>query len=84
VRGTDRAAGQQSPVDRRGVALIGNSVDSIYSHIAWTRDIEKKFGVAIKFPVIADLDQRVARTYGMIHEPSSMTASTASRATGRT
>ncbi len=59
---------------RRGVALIGNSVDSVYSHIAWVRNIEEKFGVKIPFPVIADLDQKVARLYGMIHEPSSLTA----------
>jgi peroxiredoxin (alkyl hydroperoxide reductase subunit C) len=60
--------------ERRNVALIGNSVDSVYSHIAWTRNIEEKLGAKIPFPVIADLDQRVSRLYGMIHEPSSVTA----------
>jgi peroxiredoxin (alkyl hydroperoxide reductase subunit C) len=60
--------------ERKGVQLIGNSVDSIYSHIAWTRNIEEKHGVQIKFPVIADLDQKVAQLYGMIHSPSSVTA----------
>ena len=40
----------------KGVAVIGNSIDSIYSHIAWTRNIEEKLGVKIPFPVIADLD----------------------------
>ena len=59
---------------RRNVAIIGNSVDSIYSHIAWTRNIEDKFGAKIPFPVIADLDQKVARLYGMVHTPSSVTA----------
>ncbi len=59
---------------KRGVALLGNSVDSVYSHIAWVRNIEEKFGVKIPFPVVADLDQKVARLYGMIHEPSSLTA----------
>jgi peroxiredoxin 2/4 len=58
----------------RNVAIIGNSIDSIYSHIAWTRNIEEKFGVKIPFPVIADLDQKVARLYGMVHTPSSVTA----------
>jgi peroxiredoxin (alkyl hydroperoxide reductase subunit C) len=58
---------------KRNVALLGSSVDSVYSHIAWTRNIEEKLGVAIPFPVVADLDQRVSRLYGMIHEPSSMT-----------
>jgi peroxiredoxin (alkyl hydroperoxide reductase subunit C) len=60
--------------ERRGVLLLGNSVDSVYSHIAWVRNIEEKFSVKIPFPVIADLDQRVSRLYGMIHAPSSVTA----------
>src|SRR6185503_14709200 len=58
----------------RNVAIIGNSIDSIYSHIAWTRNIEEKFNVKIPFPVIADLDQKVARLYGMVHTPSAVTA----------
>jgi peroxiredoxin (alkyl hydroperoxide reductase subunit C) len=61
-------------LQKKGVALIGNSIDSVYSHIAWTRNIEKNFNVKIKFPVIADLDQKVSRMYGMLHEPSSLTA----------
>jgi peroxiredoxin 2/4 len=58
----------------KGVFVLGTSVDSIYSHIAWTRNIEEKLGVRIPFPVIADLDQKVARLYGMVHAPSSNTA----------
>jgi peroxiredoxin (alkyl hydroperoxide reductase subunit C) len=61
-------------LEKKNVALLGNSIDSVYSHIAWVRNIEQNFGVTIKFPVIADLDQKVARLYGMIHEPSSVTA----------
>lgn len=60
--------------ERRGVALLGNSVDSVYSHIAWVRNIEEKFGLKVPFPVVADLDQRVSRLYGMIHQPSSVTS----------
>jgi peroxiredoxin (alkyl hydroperoxide reductase subunit C) len=58
----------------KDVALLGCSVDSVYSHIAWARNIEEKFGVKIKFPIIADLDMRVSRLYGMVHEASSSTA----------
>jgi peroxiredoxin 2/4 len=58
----------------KNVALLGNSIDSVYSHIAWTRNIEEKMGVKIPFPVIADLDQKVARLYGMVHTPSAATA----------
>jgi peroxiredoxin 2/4 len=50
------------------------SIDSIYSHIAWVRDIEQHANVEVKFPVIADLDQRVARLYGMVHEATADTA----------
>jgi peroxiredoxin 2/4 len=56
------------------VQLIGVSIDSIYSHIAWIRDLEKIAGVEIKFPVIADLDQRVSLAYGLVHEVVSDTA----------
>ena len=61
-------------LEKRNVAIIGNSIDSHYSHIAWLRNIEKNFDVKIKFPVIADLDQKISRLYGMVHTPSSNTA----------
>lgn len=61
-------------LEKKNVALLGNSIDSVYSHIAWTRNIEDKFGVKIRFPVIADLDQKVSRLYGMVHTPSAVTA----------
>jgi peroxiredoxin (alkyl hydroperoxide reductase subunit C) len=59
---------------KRNVQLIGNSIDSVYSHIAWIRNIEQNFGVKVQFPVIADLDQKVAQAYGMVHETVSDTA----------
>lgn len=58
----------------KGVALLACSIDSIYSHIAWMRNIEEKFGVKVRFPVIADLDQKVAQLYRMVHTPSATTA----------
>lgn len=60
--------------EKRSVQLIGLSIDSIYAHIAWIRNIEQNFGVSIKFPVIADLDTRVAQAYGMIHPGAASTA----------
>ncbi|MDQ1246352.1 MAG: Peroxiredoxin [Actinomycetota bacterium] len=51
----------------RDVQLIGNSVDSVFSHLAWVNAIEEKQGVAIPFPIIADLDLKVSHAYGMIH-----------------
>ncbi len=60
--------------DALNVQLIGVSVDSIFSHIAWVRDIEELAGVKVKFPVIADLDTKVAQAYGLIHASASDTA----------
>ncbi|MFE7860115.1 peroxiredoxin [Streptomyces sp. NPDC057403] len=58
----------------RDAALLGNSVDSVHSHLAWTRAIEEKLGVRVPFPIIADLDTRVSRAYGMLHPNTSGTA----------
>jgi peroxiredoxin (alkyl hydroperoxide reductase subunit C) len=53
--------------------LLGLSIDSVYSHIAWARNIEEKFGVRIGFPIIADLNKEVATLYGMIMPGESST-----------
>lgn len=58
---------------RRGVELLGLSIDSTYSHIAWVRNIERLFNVKIPFPVIADLNKEVATLYGMIMPGESKT-----------
>ena len=58
---------------KRGVELLGLSVDSTSSHIAWVRNIEEKTGVKIPFPVIADLNKEVSIAYGMIHPGQSKT-----------
>ncbi|MEE2651813.1 MAG: peroxiredoxin, partial [Pseudomonadota bacterium] len=47
--------------------LLGLSIDSIHSHIAWMRNIQQNFGVEIPFPIIEDLKMDVAKAYGMIH-----------------
>lgn len=59
---------------KRNVQLIGLSIDSLYSHIAWLRRIKEKLGVEIPFPVIADLDMKVAKLFGMIHPGESTTS----------
>jgi len=58
---------------RRNVELLGLSVDSVSSHIAWIRNCEEKTGVKIPFPIIADLNKEVAKKYGMIHPEQSKT-----------
>jgi len=54
--------------------LLGLSIDSNYAHIAWTRNIEEKFGVSIPFPIIEDLSMNVAHAYGMIQPGASDTS----------
>ncbi|MEG3056016.1 MAG: peroxiredoxin [Methanoculleus sp.] len=54
--------------------LIGLSIDSVHSHLAWVRNVKEKMGVDIHFPIIADLDMKVARRYGMIHPGQSDTS----------
>jgi peroxiredoxin (alkyl hydroperoxide reductase subunit C) len=51
---------------KRGVELLGVSLDSVFSHIAWLRNIAENFGVTIPFPIIADPNQEVAGLYEMM------------------
>jgi len=60
--------------EKRNAQLIGLSIDSVYSHIAWMRNIEQNSGIKIPFPVIADLDTKVAQLFGMIHPGAAATA----------
>jgi alkyl hydroperoxide reductase subunit AhpC len=53
--------------DKRGVKVIGLSVDPADSHGAWSKDIEETQGAALNFPLVADHDRKVADLYGMIH-----------------
>lgn len=54
--------------------ILGLSVDSIYSHIAWIRSIKDDLGVEITFPIIEDISMSIARAFGMIHNDSVGTA----------
>ncbi len=54
--------------------LLGLSIDSVYSHLAWEQNIKQNFGVEIPFPIIADLDMKVAHSYGMIQPGASDTS----------
>lgn len=67
-------ASRQAEFDERDVQLIGLSIDSVYAHLAWLRSIEQLLDVKVTFPVIADLDTKVAQLYGMIHPGASTTA----------
>jgi alkyl hydroperoxide reductase subunit AhpC len=56
----------KSEFDRRGVKIIGLSVDSTGDHERWARDIEETQGTAPNYPIIGDDDFHVAKLYGML------------------
>ncbi len=72
-------ASMKEEFDRLNCALIGLSIDSTYSHIAWLRTIKEKLqykgmkNVEVTFPVIADLKMEVAKKYGMLQPGASDT-----------
>ncbi|MBS3849632.1 peroxiredoxin [Devosia sp. J2-20] len=53
--------------DKRGVKVLGLSVDKLEDHAGWAKDIEETQGTALNFPLLADTDGSVARKYDMIH-----------------
>ena len=67
-------ANKQDDFAARNTALLGLSIDSHYSHIAWMLNIKEKFDTDIRFPIIADLSMTVAKAYGMIQPGASDTA----------
>ena len=67
-------ARQHDRFRQKGVKLIGISVDSIHSHLAWVQNIKEKMGITIPYPMIADINMKVSNLYGMIHPGASTTA----------
>ncbi|EIM72840.1 peroxiredoxin [Nitritalea halalkaliphila LW7] len=67
-------AQEQAFFDGRQTKLIGLSIDSIHSHIAWVNNVKKNTGVLFEFPIIADIDMSVSKLYGMLQPGESETA----------
>ena len=63
--------------DRRGVKIIGLSVDPVDKHANWAKDIEETQGVAPNYPMIGDADFNVSKLYGML--PASVSGDPADR-----
>jgi alkyl hydroperoxide reductase subunit AhpC len=53
--------------DKRGVKVIGVSVDDLGAHKRWIGDIHETQGTPVNFPLLADPDRKVATLYDMIH-----------------
>src|SRR3954468_18806025 len=53
--------------DKRGVVVLGLSVDELKNHEGWSKDIEETQGTALNFPLLADPTREIATKYEMIH-----------------
>jgi thioredoxin-dependent peroxiredoxin len=69
-----RVAALKPEFDKRGVKVIGLSVDPVDSHAGWKQDIADVTGSELNFPLIADSDRKVADLYDMIHPNALETA----------
>ena len=70
--------------DRRGVKIIGLSVDPTGDHERWARDIEETQGVAPNYPIVGDHDFKVSKLYGMLAADTSGDASARTPADNQT
>lgn len=59
--------------EQRNCKLIGLSIDSIHSHLAWVENLDQILKTRLPFPLIADTDKVVAQLYGMMHPGESAT-----------
>jgi peroxiredoxin 2/4 len=60
--------------DALNTELLGLSIDSIHSHLAWVNNVREKTNVYFDFPIIADIDMKVSKLYGMLQPNESETA----------
>ena len=67
-------ATRKSEFDALNTELIGLSIDSIHAHLGWVQNVRENTGVYFDFPIIADLDMKVAKLYGMLQPNESETA----------
>jgi len=67
-------AQQKALFDSKNTQLLGLSIDSIHSHLAWVNNVREKMGVYLNFPIIADIDMKVSKLYGMLQPNESETA----------
>lgn len=59
---------------KHNTKLMGLSIDSIHSHIAWVNAVNEKTGVLFEFPIVADISMEVSKKYGMLQPGESETA----------
>ncbi|MCB0651723.1 MAG: peroxiredoxin [Saprospiraceae bacterium] len=67
-------AERKGEFDALNTELMGLSIDSIHAHLAWVNNVHKNTGVYFDFPIIADIDMKVSKLYGMLQPNESETA----------
>lgn len=67
-------ATRKDEFDALNTELIGLSIDSVHAHLGWVNNVKKNTGVYFDFPIIADLDMKVSKLYGMLQPNESETA----------
>lgn len=67
-------ATRKSEFDELNTELLGLSIDSIHAHLGWVNNVSDNTGVFFNFPIIADIDMKVAKLYGMLQPNESETA----------
>ncbi len=67
-------AQRKAEFDALNTELMGLSIDSIHAHLAWVNNVKQNTGVYFDFPIIADIDMKVSKLYGMLQPNESETA----------
>lgn len=67
-------AQRKGEFDALNTELLGLSIDSIHAHLGWVNNVKNNTGVYFNFPIIADLDMKVSKLYGMLQPNESETA----------
>jgi len=67
-------ATRKNEFDALNTELLGLSIDSIHAHLGWVQNVRQNTGVYFDFPIIADIDMKVSKLYGMLQPNESETA----------
>jgi peroxiredoxin (alkyl hydroperoxide reductase subunit C) len=67
-------ATRKGEFDALNTELLGLSIDSIHAHLGWVQNVRQNTGVYFDFPIIADIDMKVSKLYGMLQPNESETA----------
>lgn len=67
-------AQRKAEFDALNTELMGLSIDSVHAHLGWVNNVKNNTGVYFNFPIIADIDMKVSKLYGMLQPNESETA----------